>query len=290
MDVFVIHSGSDRAMVDKEILKIRKNLFSFNTLVLNNGGRFWKGEAKQKIKRAQMVVFFVGESSYKSQNIDWEIRTAIKYKKPIYAVRLNESNVLNESLNVFDGFSGTKQLYCKETTLDEIVDVIKNYNAGNYDVFNQDIANIDKEVLLEQYKVFLKTSEDLVARRQSVNNFYISVNSALMGALGMIWALDILSIYKLFVGILLAIVGIVLSISWIKLLSSYGDLNGSKMKIISYIEKQLPASLYDAEWQALSDKLNKKKYVSFTNSEKRIPYLFIAVYVCALACGVAFML
>lgn len=40
MDVFVIHSGSDRAMVDKEILKIRKNLFSFNTLVLNNGGRF----------------------------------------------------------------------------------------------------------------------------------------------------------------------------------------------------------------------------------------------------------
>ena len=62
MDVFVIHSGSDRAMVDKEILKIRKNLFSFNTLVLNNGGKFWKGEAKQKIKRAQMVVFLWASS------------------------------------------------------------------------------------------------------------------------------------------------------------------------------------------------------------------------------------
>lgn len=29
MDVFVIHSGSDRAMVDKEILKIRKKLIFF---------------------------------------------------------------------------------------------------------------------------------------------------------------------------------------------------------------------------------------------------------------------
>ena len=88
---------------------------------------------------------------------------------------------------------------------------------------------------------------------------------------------------------LLSIVGIILSISWIKLLSSYGDLNSSKMKIISYIEKQLPASLYDAEWAALSDKLNKRKYVSFTNSEKGVPLLFIIVYICVSICGIAFL-
>ena len=62
------------------------------------------------------------------------------------------------------------------------------------------------------------------------------------------------------------------------------------MIFIKNVISPLLCRLYDAEWQALSDKLNKKKYVSFTNSEKRIPYLFIAVYVCALACGVAFML
>lgn len=84
-------------------------------------------------------------------------------------------------------------------------------------------------------------------------------------------------------------VGVILSVSWTKLLSSYGNLNGSKMKIISYIEKQLPVSLYDAEWEALSDRLNKKKYVSFTDSEKRIPILFIAVYICALICSITFM-
>jgi len=52
------------------------------------------------------------------------------------------------------------------------------------------------------------------------------------------------------------------------------------MAIIRNIEKQLPASLYDAEWKALSDQLNKKRYVSFTNSEKRLPSVFIAIYIC----------
>ena len=96
-----------------------------------------------------------------------------------------------------------------------------------------------------------------------------------MAAFGMIWALDMLLLYKIFVTFLLSLVGAILSVSWIKLLASYGDLNSSKMKIISYMEKQLPASLYDAEWAALSDKLNKRKYVSFTDSEKRVPALFI---------------
>ena len=50
------------------------------------------------------------------------------------------------------------------------------------------------------------------------------------------------------------------------------------MKIISSIEKQLPLSLFDAEWAALSDKLNKKKYVSFTESEQVVPRLFGMVY------------
>lgn len=50
------------------------------------------------------------------------------------------------------------------------------------------------------------------------------------------------------------------------------------MKIISSIEKYLPASLYDAEWAALSDKLNKKQYVSFTDNEKQIPRIFIIIY------------
>ena len=110
-----------------------------------------------------------------------------------------------------------------------------------------------------------------------------------MATYGIIFALDILPLYKLATVLLLSAVGIILSVSWVKILTSYGDLNSSKMKIINHIEKQLPASLYKAEWEALSDKLNKRKYVSFTTSEKRIPILFIVVYICVSICGVAFL-
>ena len=289
MNVFVIHSGKDRLEVEKNISIIKQSCHSFNPLVLKNGGIFWKVDAKKKIKKSQMVIFFVGENSHTSENIDWEIRTAIKLQKPIYTVKLDESFELNSTLQVSDSFSGQKTLYSKSSDFNTITELIKKHESGEYKVFNQGIDSIDKSILLDQYKVFLQTSEDLVSRRQNVNNFYISINSALMAAFGIIWALDVLPIYKFFTGILLSVVGIILSISWIKLLASYGDLNSSKMKIISYIEKQLPASLYDAEWAALSDKLNKRKYVSFTNSEKRVPVLFIVVYICVSLCGIAFL-
>lgn len=256
---------------------------------MKNGGIFWKFDAKKKIKKAQMVIFFVGESSHTSENIDWEIRTAIKLIKPIYTIKLNESFELNESLQVLDSFSEQKTLYSKASDFNTVTELIKKHESGEYKVFNQEIDSIDKNLLLEQYKVFLQTSEDLVSRRQNVNNFYISINSALMATFGIIWALDILPIYMFFTGLLMSMVGIILSLSWIKLLAAYGDLNSSKMKIISYIEKQLPASLYDAEWAALSDKLNKRKYVSFTNSEKRVPVLFIVIYICISICGLAFL-
>ncbi len=289
MNVFIIHSGKDRIEVEKNLSIIKQSCHSFNPLALKNGGVFWKVDAKKKIKKSQMIIFFVGESSHTSKNIDWEIRTAIKLQKPIYTVKLNESFELNETLQVSDSFSGQKTPYNKSSDFNTITELIKKHDSGEYKVFNQGIDSIDKSILLEQYKVFLQTSEDLVSRRQNVNNFYISINSALMAAFGIILALDILPIYKFFTGILLSVVGIILSISWIKLLASYGDLNSSKMKIISYIEKQLPASLYDAEWAVLSDKLNKRKYVSFTNSEKRVPILFILVYICVSICGVAFL-
>ena len=86
------------------------------------------------------------------------------------------------------------------------------------------------------------------------------------------------ALFGMAVGLLFAAVGVVLSLSWIRLLASYGNLNSSKMRIISSIERQLPASLYDAEWAAMSDRLNKKRYVSFTESEKNIPRLFIVLY------------
>ncbi len=290
MNVFVIHSGADVDEVAEKIGELKKISHGFNPLILKNGNAFWKIDAAKKIKKAQMVVFFVGKSSHTSPYIAWEIQTAIKYGKPIYTVKLKEENEPHPALKLHDAFSGEEKTYDKCVTFEDISALIGNYEKGDYKIFNQDIGDIDSSMLFEQYKIFLQTSEDLVSRRQSVNSFYISINSALVAVFSFLVAFEIAPFYKILTSFMLTLVGVILSVSWIKILVSYGDLNSSKMKIISCVEKQLPASLYDAEWAALSDKLNKRKYVSFTNSEKKVPILFIVVYVCIFIGSLALLL
>ena len=122
--------------------------------------------------------------------------------------------------------------------------------------------------------MFQKTYEDLAARRQSVNSFYISVHSAPVGIVMGLVEMQA----KVCVMIFMCITGIILDISWIGILEAYGTLNAAKMKVIHLMEEQLPVALYDVEWHVMSDKLNNRKYVSFTDREKRIPRIFASVY------------
>ncbi|MBR6793590.1 MAG: toll/interleukin-1 receptor domain-containing protein [Clostridia bacterium] len=287
MNVFVIHSGADYDATDKIISTLKQKVYSLHTLILKNGNCFWKLDASKKIKKSQMVLFVVGENSHKSPYIAWEIREAIKLKKPIYVLKLAEENSLHEALYVKNSFTEERENYGKVMSVEQIADVLKNYDAGDYGLFNVEPSELNQEALLEQYKLFLQTSEDLVNRRQNVNSFYISLSSAVVAIMGVLFALDFGYTGKLIVGAVFCIIGIILSMSWSKTLSCYGNLNGSKMKIISSIEKQLPLSLFDAEWAALSDKLNKKKYVSFTESEQAIPRLFGVLYLIILVLIVA---
>ncbi len=278
MNVFVIHSGADYEATDKIISTLKQKSYSLKTLILKNGTCFWKIDASKKIKKSQMVLFVVGENSHKSPYIAWEIKEAIKHKKPIYVLKLNESNQLHNALYVQDDFTKEKKNYGKVMSAEEISNVIRSYDAGDYGLFNGSPSELNQDALLDQYKLFLQTSEDLVNRRQNVNSFYISISSALMAIMGVLFAMELGKKSELIIGLAFCIVGIILSFSWSKSLTCYGNLNSSKMKIISSIEKQLPLSLFDAEWAALSDKLNKKKYVSFTESEQGIPRLFSLVY------------
>lgn len=56
------------------------------------------------------------------------------------------------------------------------------------------------------------------------------------------------------------------------------------------IEKRLPVALYDAEWKIQTDKLNNKPYVSFTNSETRVPKIFIIIYSFILICSIVMLI
>ena len=272
INVFMIHSGKDYEMVKDVIEPYLRGTdgedpgayANCNILTLESGVESsWKKDAMNKIKMSHAVIFIIGEDAAKpskKETMGWEFERAVKYNKLI--MLYNPGNYeIPDYLMITDRFTKQKRLVAPVMTLEEIKQRIDDYVNGYYPIFSSGYEDLPSEnrsqrkgELVDQYKMFQKTSEDLVA-------FGVFDDSV-----------------KLIVAAFMCVAGVILDISWINILEAYGTLNAAKMKVIKLLEEQLPVMLYDAEWRIMSDKLNNKKYVSFTDSEKRIPKLFLCLY------------
>ena len=145
---------------------------------------------------------------------------------------------------------------------------------------------ISRSQLLEQYRIFVQSSETLVGRRQTVNTFFLSINSLLLAAIS-VFASEgrMTEPFVELVVLALTIAGAVLSYSWWRLVRSYRQLNAGKFKVIHLLEKHLPAAMFKAEWEALGSGTDKSKYSPFTTAESRIPYIFFGLYIVAAFLG-----
>ncbi len=317
VDIFIIHAGEDEGYIHNELVPYLNDNGEGAAKILIMSSKkdktfkdkasdyfeLWRVEVRQKIKKAQAVIVVLSPAAVnkdKFSTMGWEVRQARKLNKMILLHELTDTPVssteMPEYLKMEDKFTKVKSVPEPKMTKEEIKERIDNFDKGYYQIFTKKYAEAPQEVLsehsaelLEQYKMFQKTSEDLVVRRQEVNSFYITVNSAMAAVLGLVLGLVHYPVNFLIIGFM-SIVGIILDISWIGILESYGTLNSAKMKLINLIEEQLPVPLYDLEWRIMSDKLNSRKYVSFTDSEKRVPKLFLCVYVFVLAISAAVLL
>ena len=259
------------------ILKIKKN---DEDIVVSKHA--WHHDAIEMIKLADMIVYVVSENSHSNENVEWEIKQSLAHNKYIVCYRLFKNATINDSLVFID--PNTKKKDCKATIVDdknEIFEIIEGFNNNSYiKLFNE---NYDVNVLLEQYKIFSSSAEALVERRQNMNSFYISANTALITIAATTFALSEGGniIPKLIIILALSIPGILLNVSWSRIMQSYYLNNRGKMKVLEMIEKHLAASLYDAEWKAMKNKFSKEKYISFTDNEKKLPLVFILCYALA---------
>ncbi len=131
--------------------------------------------------------------------------------------------------------------------------------------------------LFEQYKIYVESAEKISNKRQNANNYFITINTALITLLGLSFQIDFFG--KLFWGrALLAVVGIIICVIFWFLLRSYKQLNSGKFKVIHAIEKELPLALYDYEWEVLGKGENKKLYYPFSHIELLIPWVFGILY------------
>jgi hypothetical protein len=133
----------------------------------------------------------------------------------------------------------------------------------------------------ELYKIMVASSEALVGRRQAVNTFFLTMNGLLLTAVGLFLRAGAQGHIRLQAAAIfvLALAGATLCSAWRSLIISFGQLNTGKFEIINVMEKQLAASIFAAEWEALERGENPKVYRTFTSREIFVPIAFGILYV-----------
>lgn len=130
--------------------------------------------------------------------------------------------------------------------------------------------------LLEQYKIYVEMADRISARRALTNTFFLTINTAVFALVGAV-AKD-----NPPRGPLLLIPAIALLVqcwAWLFLLRSYRQLNAAKYAVIGAMEERLPASPYwRAEWKALGEGKDRRRYWPLSHLEQWVPMSFAALY------------
>ena len=130
--------------------------------------------------------------------------------------------------------------------------------------------------LLEQYKKYLDMADKLSDRRSAANTFFLTINTGLISAFGLMNLVsDKRSNFLFITG---GVAAILLSYSWYRLIRAYRDLGTAKFKVVHEIEALLPIRPFDAEWEAVGRGENRQLYWPFTHIERFVPWIFILLY------------
>ena len=127
--------------------------------------------------------------------------------------------------------------------------------------------------LLEQYKLYVHSAENVSARRVASSRYLLTLSSAIIALYGLQFAGSDGSILAL----LIPITGIPVSLLWYMIIKSHTDLNNVKFRVILQLEEHLPAAMYSYEWQ-LAEEGKGKTYRAVTTIEQWIPFLFGALH------------
>ncbi|MES9905500.1 MAG: hypothetical protein ABW168_22835 [Sedimenticola sp.] len=133
----------------------------------------------------------------------------------------------------------------------------------------------DPNYLIEQYKIYVEMADRISQRRGATNTFFLTFNTAIVAALA--------GFYQHVpsrVSIAVYIAASIMAITWAVLLRSYRNLNTAKFQVIGELEKRLPANMFfEAEWKALGEGLDYRKYIPLSVVETAVPSVFFLIYI-----------
>jgi hypothetical protein len=125
----------------------------------------------------------------------------------------------------------------------------------------------------------VEMSDRVSARRGTANAFFLTVQTAMLGVIGIAatggrqvpwWA-----------ALILALTGISISGTWWLQLRSYRTLNMAKFEIINSVEPRLPIQVFSTEWDILTGTPSGRwwnRYTELGETERRVPWIFAALH------------
>jgi hypothetical protein len=131
--------------------------------------------------------------------------------------------------------------------------------------------------ILEQYQLYVEMADRVSSRRGLANTFFLTLNTAVFTVIGVLWnerpdASPALLALPL-------VIALGECLAWWWLVRSYRQLNSAKFKVIGALEERLPAAPFSrAEWVALGEGEDWRRYLPVTHLEQWIPVLFALVY------------
>ena len=215
------------------------------------------------MQRVDFAIFLLGDKTFDSKPMKWEFEQAKMLNKHIIGIKL--SNLSNDSAEYLEGYPIFE-------------------NSDDSFQYLKEIFTEDRQLLVEQYKIMVGSTEKVTEQRLKVNNLFFTVTSSFLSiSLLLGKALDFSIMAS--VGMLtLAFLAFIVSFFWEKLINSYGKLNEGKFKVIDTIEKRLRTDMFSYEWSILKDEI---KYESNTETEAKIikNYRWVIVIVGILEIG-----
>lgn len=127
--------------------------------------------------------------------------------------------------------------------------------------------------LLDQYKLYVEMADRISQRRTTANSYFLSVNSAILAFVGYLTSKESTDYLWL-----LATAGLALTVLWHSVILSYRNLNTAKWSVVHEIEKRLPISPYDAEWESVQRGQNSKLYRPISHVEGGVPWIFFLLH------------
>jgi len=130
---------------------------------------------------------------------------------------------------------------------------------------------------LEQYRIYLHIFNSTSDRRTRANEFYLGLNTAIIGVLGYLETKSLTNSNSV-IFIFAPFIGIALCYCWYQVIISYKKLHKAKFAVLHMVEEKLPLSLFKTEWKLLGEGKDDNKYKKISSIEKNIPIIFIILY------------